>query len=282
MGLKGPPQAPKPPEAPAKSPPGPDDTPEPPLVRSARDLQRARQFVEPPVTRSIDPGYGGPWDLLAQLLQSGPWLAVLVSAACLLVLYTLWVQPERTRISTYPGPRSVPINAEVQTSYPQLPTAPGENSLIGPPTITAEQIDAILAQYGSPAAGTGRVWVELGIRYNIDPAYALAFFIHESSAGTNPAWAGIKPDGTTTHNVGNIICAGYPTCFNRFRDYPNWEAGIEDWYKLISVEYINGRGVHTVEQIIPIYAPSFENNVPAYINAVNNLVHTWRTEGVRR
>jgi hypothetical protein len=47
-------------------------------------------------------------------------------------------------------------------------------------------------------------------------------------------------------------------------------------YKLLDREYINGRGTYTVEQIIPIYAPSFENNVPGYINAVNTLVASWR------
>lgn len=150
------------------------------------------------------------------------------------------------------------------------------------PSIGPDKINQILQSYGSPAAGTGQVWYDLGLKYNIDPAYAIAFFIHESSAGTNPAWAGWKDygSGANTHNVGNIICAGYATCFGRFRDYPNWEAGIEDWYRLIAVEYIEGRGTVTVEQIIPIYAPSFENDVQAYVNAVERLVDTWRLEGV--
>ncbi len=90
----------------------------------------------------------------------------------------------------------------------------------------------------------------------------------------------MKPDGSSTHNVGNIICAGYITCYNRFRDYASWEEGIEDWYRLLSVEYIDGRGTSTVEQIIPIYAPSFENNVPAYIDAVTSMVNEWRERGV--
>jgi hypothetical protein len=263
-----------------------DDEPEdqPPPVRRAAP-QRARSFAEPPAMQRAYPpsGYGAGRAGFGGML-SGPWLAALVSLACILVLYTLWSRPETIRFSNFSG-RGAPAADLPQVdpaSYPQLPTAPGESSVVGPPTVSAADVDAILAQYGSPAAGTGQAWVNLGIQYQIDPAYAVAFFIHESSAGTNPAWAGIKPDGSLTHNVGNIICAGYPTCFNRFRDYPNWETGIEDWYKLIAVEYINGRGAHTVEQIIPIYAPSFENNVPQYVAAVNNLVRSWRTEGVRR
>jgi hypothetical protein len=264
-----------------------DHEPEPPrapLAESAADLERARRFIEEPPARRrayAPPAYRPQPALFG--LPGGPWLAGIISALCLAILYVLWMQPQRTSFSSFPGGREPSHVEEYNTAdFPQLATPPGESSVVGPPTITAEDIEAVLASYGSPAVGTGRAWVELGLRYKIDPAYAVAFFIHESSAGTNGGWAGIKPDGSTTHNVGNIICAGYPTCFNRFRDYPNWEAGIEDWYKLIAVEYIDGRGTHTVEQIIPIYAPSFENNVPAYVDAVNSLVRTWRTEGVRR
>lgn len=153
---------------------------------------------------------------------------------------------------------------------------PGENSVLGPPSISAERIDQILAEWRSPAAGTGRIWYDLGVQYGIDPAYALAFFVHESGAGTAPGWAGRKPDGRTTHNIGNIICAGYTTCYGRFRDYPTWAEGIEDWYRLIAVEYVEWRGVSTVEQIVPIYAPAAENNVAGYIATVNMLVAQWR------
>ena len=151
----------------------------------------------------------------------------------------------------------------------------------GAPSITVDQINQILASYNSPAAGSGQAWYDLGQKYKIDPAYAIAFFIHESSAGTATNWAGLKSDGGTTHNIGNIICAGYSTCYGRFRDYPTWEAGIEDWYRLISVEYIEGRGTVTVEQIVPIYAPSFENNVDGYVASVTQMVDGWRANGVR-
>ncbi|MCS6880643.1 MAG: peptidoglycan DD-metalloendopeptidase family protein [Oscillochloridaceae bacterium] len=154
----------------------------------------------------------------------------------------------------------------------------GDYTVEGPPSLTPQQIDAILRSYGSPATGTGKDWYNLGLKYGIDPAFAVAFFIHESGAGTNPNWAGLKPGGGTTHNIGNIICAGYPTCYGRFRDYGSWAEGIEDWYRLISVEYIQGRGVRTVAEIIPIYAPAFENDVQGYINVVQRLVDEWRTQ----
>jgi hypothetical protein len=157
----------------------------------------------------------------------------------------------------------------------------GDYTLKGAPSLTAQQIDAILAAYGSPATGSGAAWYNLGLKYGIDPAFAVAFFIHESSAGTNTAWAGIKPGGANTHNVGNIICAGYATCYGRFRDYGSWDEGIEDWYRLIDTEYIQGRGMQTVQDIIPVYAPSFENDVQAYVNSVADLVDGWRTNGVQ-
>jgi hypothetical protein len=161
---------------------------------------------------------------------------------------------------------------------PVRPT--GDYTLRAPPSLSPEQIDRILASYGSPAAGTGQIWYNLGLERGIDPAFAVAFFIHESAAGTAQAWAGLKPDGSTTHNVGNIICAGYATCYGRFRDYPSWEVGIADWYRLIDVEYLQGRGHQTVADIIPVYAPSFENDVNGYVHVVQRLVDQWRAQGV--
>lgn len=163
----------------------------------------------------------------------------------------------------------------------EQPNPPGDYNLRAAPSLNPQQIDTILENYGSPATGTGQIWVEIGRTYQIDPAFAVAFFIHESSAGTNPGWAGMKPDGTTTHNVGNIICAGYSRCHGRFRDYASWEEGIEDWYRLIDVEYIRGRGTLTVEQIIPIYAPAFENDVQGYVRIVEQMVDNWRMNGVQ-
>jgi hypothetical protein len=159
--------------------------------------------------------------------------------------------------------------------------SPGDDYLRAAPSLTAAQIDAILADAGSPAEGTGRIWYAEGVRRGIDPAFALAFFIHESSAATNPAWAGWKPDGTHTHNVGNIICAGYPTCYGRFRDYPTWQAGIADWYRLIDDEYL-ANGHTTVAAIIPIYAPAHENDVAGFVQAVTHLVATWRAQDADR
>ena len=166
-------------------------------------------------------------------------------------------------------------NSHVQLSG--IAHSAGDYSLRGDSSLSAQQIDAILASYGSPAAGTGAAWYDLGKKYGIDPAFAIAFFIMESSAGTDSGWAGIKADGSTTHNVGNIICAGYVTCYKGNRDYASWDEGIEGWYRLIDVEYIQGRGLQTLGDVLPIYCPFSDGCRPdKYAIFVQERVDHWR------
>jgi hypothetical protein len=218
---------------------------------------------------------------LPGLSLNNGFVMVVVAIASLIVLMTMGAGGERVRSrwNLLGGDNTAAAGPAFLAAAAGRPA--GDYALQGPPSLTPQQIDRILESYGSPAAGTGEDWYNLGLQYGIDPAFAVAFFIHESSAGSNPAWAGIKPGGLTTHNVGNIICAGYPTCYGRFRDYASWRDGIEDWYRLIDVEYLKGRGHRTVADIIPVYAPSFENDVQGYINSVNRLIDEWRTSGVQ-
>lgn len=237
------------------------------------EYHRLSERLDTWISRPFSPAAGGPrW-----------WLIGIVAALSLLVLFALGRGGSDTTPSRWLGPL-FGGNEAAQANRNALfaVTRPvGDYNLQGPPSLTPDQIERVLKAYGSPAVGTGHDWYNLGLKYGIDPAFALAFFIHESGAGTNPNWAGLKPDGQTTHNVGNIICAGYPSCYGRFRDYATWAEGIEDWYRLIDVEYIQGRGTKTVAEIVPIYAPSFENDVAGYINVVQRLVDEWRTRGVR-
>lgn len=167
-----------------------------------------------------------------------------------------------------------PLHYSALRADPRL-RPPGTTVITGAPTITAARIDEILRLYNSPAQGTGATWIAEGVATGIDPVYALAFFMHESNLGTNPAWSGWKDDGTTTHNIGNIVCAEYSTCYGRFRDYVDWETGIHDWFRLVRSEYIDDRGLDTVEGIVPIYAPETENDVAAYIADVRSYAAQW-------
>jgi hypothetical protein len=263
-----------------------------PLAETSADLDRARLLGSRPAPLPRVVSTAAPGRTLLALIISNPLLVLLLGGVFLLIFLKLSAPP-KVVISGYRAGSSAPARVSTggglletlwgfvaSPTNQQGPSAPpGEHSILGPPTISAQDVEAVLRQYNSPAAGTGRAWIELGKQYGIDPAYALAFFVHESTAGTNPGWAGLKPGGSSTHNVGNIICAGYSTCYGRFRDYKTWDEGIEDWYKLIANEYVRGRGVQTVEQIIPIYAPAFENDVDAYVNTVVGMVDGWHRNG---
>jgi hypothetical protein len=234
----------------------------PPAVQSAEDLREA-----------------GWWDTLMH--PSRDWIdeprkrnILVLIIAVVSVLVILWAY---TPLGSSP-PWLLPAVPEIDDVQNTRPIPDPEHSVVGMPTIGPNKINRVLASWKSPARDTGPIWIEMGRKYNIDPAYALAFFIHESGAGTNPRWDGMKPDGSTTHNIGNISCAGYPSCLGRWRDYPGWREGIEDWFRLIAVEYVQGRGTQTVAQIIPIYAPSFENDVNHYVQTVERLVDKWRSE----
>jgi hypothetical protein len=144
-------------------------------------------------------------------------------------------------------------------------------TVVGQPSISADFINRVLDSYHSPARGKGQALYDYGVKYGIDPAYALAFFMHESSFGTTGV-------ARMTHSLGNIrASAGYQN-YQGYRLYRTWEAGFEDWYKLIADLYVAQWMLTTVDQIVPVYAPSSDNNdVAAYIQAVKTAVDTWRS-----
>ncbi len=88
-------------------------------------------------------------------------------------------------------------------------------SVVAGPSLSADFLNRVLASVGSPAAGTGQTLADLSRQYHIDDAYALAVFQKESSFGKHGA-------GFEDHALGNIVCAGYPTCNGRFRSYASW------------------------------------------------------------
>jgi len=152
-------------------------------------------------------------------------------------------------------------------------------TVVGLPTITAEFIDRVLTAYGSPAAGTGQALYELGVQDGIDPVYALAFFLHEDSFGET----GI---GAANHSLGNIRCSAGYACKSGFRSYATWAEGYQDWYNLILYGYVRGQVTiplvghvcSTVDEIVPVYAPSSDkNDVAAYNAAIKHAVDTWRS-----
>lgn len=160
-------------------------------------------------------------------------------------------------------------------------------SLVGPPTVSADFINQVLVRYHSPAVGKGQVVYDDGVKYSIDPVFALAFFMHESSFGTTG-------EARASRSIGNLRCLGagyedlHSSCRNNFAWFSSWSDGIEAWYRLIKNGYVRG-GINayigrdacpcaTIAQIIPVYAPRSDNNdEAAYIAAVQQEVDTWRS-----
>ncbi len=170
-----------------------------------------------------------------------------------------------------------------QPALPQQPPVgnglamrhPGSDAhdLRGLPSVSVATIERVLKDYSSPAQGKGQVLYDLGLKYGIDPAYPLAFFIHESSAGT-------KGMATITHSWGNIRCVTEYKCYKvngGYALYDNYDQSIEHWYKLLTSSLYIGDGLVTPEQITTRYAPSGDSNDPnGYANVVNSLVAQWR------
>lgn len=164
----------------------------------------------------------------------------------------------------------------------QVPLHTGPYSVLSKPTISAAFINQILSAYNSPAAGKGQQLYDLGVQYGIDPAFALAFFQHESSFGK-------FGEANTTLSLGNLRCIPNAACINSsgqtcapgdscYAAFPTWEAGFEAWYKLIRNLYVAGWGLSTIPQIIPKYAPSADNNnEAAYIASVEHSIDVWHS-----
>lgn len=150
-------------------------------------------------------------------------------------------------------------------------------------SLTADQFDAVLREYNSPAAGTGTFATQYAASKKIDNGYILYMFIRESTAGTaGSAWAGYKPGGST-HNTGNIKCWGGLPCYNGFVDYPSWEKGWEGHIDLLAY-YRDQLGDRNIDMALERWAPSSENDQrsncdeqkESYICGLKDNVGRWR------
>jgi len=167
------------------------------------------------------------------------------------------------------------------TSISKPTRASGLYSVIGRPSLSAPFMNRVLAAYHSPAAGKGVALSVLGVKYGIDPAFALAFFLHESTMGT-------RGEASTTLSLGNLRCIPDAACVNTlgqqcqanqscYAAFPTWEAGFEAWYKLIRNLYVRAWGLTTVDTIIPRYAPTADHNDEAvYIASLKRELDAWR------
>jgi hypothetical protein len=224
--------------------------------------------------------------LMLSLVRSG----LLRMIACVVVFLPVCMLVAQTwALSPHPPYRAVTLvfsfvkptqSADHPVQSPRQPTLPrflppvvrsalSGTAVVGGPSLSPDFINQTLASASSPAAGTGQALYDLSRQYHIDDAYALAVFQKESSFGKYGA-------GFENHALGNIVCAGYPTCNGRFRSYARWSAGYDDFYQLITTEYV-ARGLSTVETITPVYAPSSENDTGLYIQQVRQSMLAFRS-----
>jgi len=159
---------------------------------------------------------------------------------------------------------------------------PAPLPILSSPRISAAQFAAILTAANSPAArenGEDTLY-RICLDFRVDPAIALAFFLHESSLGTKSVaratknWGNLrKSQGRATH-VGPIVGSEGK---GNFAWYATWADGLRDFLTLLRSAIYEGAGLKTVEAVIPKYAPSSDNNKPAqYIAAVRRAVATWQ------
>ncbi len=90
------------------------------------------------------------------------------------------------------------------------------------------------------------------VAYGIDPRFVSAICMYESGFGTGGL-------GAKNKNPGNIKLTG-----KEFAKYSTFAQGIEGLCRRLRDDYVS-KGRYTVENIMPSYAPAFENNTKKYI-----------------
>jgi hypothetical protein len=174
------------------------------------------------------------------------------------------------------GPQVIPWLLEHLESTPAPAQAaqvarlrPALGVVNGLPSLSPAFLNQVLTEAHSPAQGTGQALYDLSQQYQVDDAYALAFFKEESQYGTTG-------QARVTRSLGNIRCAGFAHCINGYRAYTSYQQGYQDWYQLIRNLYVNTWHLTTIDQIVPVYAPASDGNNPAaYIATVKHMVSLW-------
>jgi hypothetical protein len=209
-----------------------------------------------------------------------PWIICVVSAICFLGVLISAGMFQRTTssfIATNGQAYDIQVGGDQANTWqknqpapqPKILPQPGPYGVLGKPSITVEFINQVLKTYHSPAAGKGQALYDLGIQFGIDPAFALAFFMHESSFGT-------QGEATKSLSLGNLRCIPNFRCEDNFAQFNTWEDGFKAWYELIRNLYIAQWGLTTVDQIIPRYAPQADHNDEAsYIASLKHELDTW-------
>lgn len=197
--------------------------------------------------------------------QKSDWMGTFIAVGALLIIAGLLAGPGT---GIYKAWNDTLASRHSITS--QSP-ASGGTSVLGSPSLSAQQIDKILCNEGSPACGTGQDLYTLGQQSNVDPAFALAVFWNESNFGK----AG---EAANSHSLGNLRCIPDAACVHGYAWFNSWQDSYRAFYALISGPIYAGSGLTTPESILPVYAPSGDNNDPQhYAQVVESAMSLWRS-----
>lgn len=153
-----------------------------------------------------------------------------------------------------------------------VPTQTPSDVITRSPSISVVEIGRILQRVNSPILPYSGDVYAYGIQYGIDPVFALAFWMKESREASDGSVAAVDHNPGYTEGLGSD-----PRC-GRWACWPTWPEGIAGWFHYMRVFFVQDRHLVTVESILPVYAPSSENNTSGYIAFVLNQVATWRAE----
>ncbi|MBI3587790.1 M23 family metallopeptidase [Candidatus Micrarchaeota archaeon] len=165
-------------------------------------------------------------------------------------------------------------------------TTAGSTSLRGFPSISQKTVESIIGHYGSPALlepGFPQCVMSAGANAQMDPVFFLAWSLHETALGNTGVGTPEKAKNMGGLSKGIADAPGIATTLyyapkHAYKKYSSYCDYAKDWFAYMNRMYVN-KGQGTVEQIIPIYAPSSDgNDVDGYVKTIRAVVARWRLQ----
>ena len=147
--------------------------------------------------------------------------------------------------------------------------------IVGPPTINRRLFRQALENRDSPVTPLADEAYNICLAWGVNPAVALAFFVHESNAGTRGAAVRTRNWGNLRRGPGQLRVA-HTGVSGAFGVYASWLVSLNDFCKLLTGPLYAGAGLRTVSAVTPKYAPAADRNNPTtYAAAVNEMIARW-------
>lgn len=109
------------------------------------------------------------------------------------------------------------------------------------PSTSVEAIRSELARYGSPLLPFAQTIYDLGVQYDVDPAFFMGTVKGENWYGTYPGNGAFDVDtGSGTFNwasISNAAYGGHAVAGSRWGQYPDAQTGIAAFFRLLTAEY---------------------------------------------